>query len=394
MPVLEEAIAARNAAVERARAKVLASPWVRSDIEIAQGLYWIEMLQAFAFNIYMAPRHHLPRFYCHGIFLPHELSFGAPCADFHYRWAFLDGSRTYRITGKRGSGRWTEFQAQRGFWGDADQERLGNWDFDDFTFAADGSFEIVASPTRHDGNWIELDPACGNITLLTRDTLYDWDKDVPVELHIECLDAPDQQIVLSISEVVRRTRAIGFLTEFSVDFFLGMNRRIADGGINRFHQFGVGHANAVGGNPRAQYVHMLYEIASDEALIIEASIPDDCRYWSLMLHDPWWQTSEYASHHSSLNGHQARMDSDGKVRLVITRDDPGFANWLDPVDNLKGLAQWRWYLSDEAELPAVKLVKLTDLADQLPHDAARIDAHERAQIIAARKRSVDKRFGF
>lgn len=394
MRVIDAAVTARNAAVERARSKVLASPEAVSETEIAQGLYWIEMLQSFAFNIYMAPRQHLPRFYSHSIFLPYELSFGAPCADFHYRWAFLDGRRTYRIRGRRGTGRWTEFQAQRGFWGDADQERLANWDFDDFRFAEDGSFEIIAGPTRHDGNWMELDPACHNITLLGRDTLYDWANDVPVELHIECLDAPDQRIALSLAEIDRRTRAIGFLTEFTVDFFLGMNARIAAAGMNCFHQFGVGHANQVGGNPRAQYVHMLYDIAPDEALVITAEVPPKCRYWSLMLHDPWWQTTEYAAHHSSLNGHQARVDSDGKVRIVIAKDDPGVANWLDPVDNLRGLAMWRWYLSNAADLPQVRKIKAAELWARLPAETSRMSAAGRAAVIAARKSAVDRRFGF
>ncbi|MEP6867547.1 MAG: DUF1214 domain-containing protein [Novosphingobium sp.] len=392
--MIEAAITARNAAVARARSKVLASPWATSETEIAQGLYWIEMLQSFAFNIYMAPRHHLPRFYSHSIFLPYELSFGAPCADFHYRWAFLDGRRTYRIHGRRGTGRWTEFQAQRGFWGDADQTRLANWDFGDFEFPEDGSFEIIASPTRHEGNWMELDPACHNITLLGRDTLYDWANDAPVELHIECVDAPDLGIALSLDEIDRRTRAIGVLTEFTVDFFLGMNEKIAAGGMNCFHQFGVGHADQVGGNPRAQYVHMLYEIAQDEALVIEAAVPHNCRYWSLMLHDPWWQTSEYAAHHSCLNGHQARPDSDGKVRMVIAKDDPGVANWLDPVDNLRGLAQWRWYLSDDAALPVVHKVKTADLPAFLPGSTPRVSPEERAGIIADRKKAIDRRFGF
>ncbi|MEP7348643.1 MAG: DUF1214 domain-containing protein [Sphingorhabdus sp.] len=392
--MLEQAIIARNDAVERARAKMLATHWAGSEAEIAQGLYWIEMLQAFAFNIYMAPRHHLPRFYSHSIFLPYELSFGAPCADFHYRWAFLDGRRTYRIHGKCGTGRWMEFQAQRGFWGDADQERLANWDFDDFAVEADGSFEIIASPIPHDGNWMALDPSCHNITLLGRDTLYDWDNDIPITLHIECLDAPDQKVALSLAEIDSRTRAIGFLTEFTVDFFLGMNGKIEAQGLNRFHQFGVGHANKVGGNPRAQYVHMLYDLAPDEALVIEADIPENCRYWSLMLHDPWWQTSEYAAHHCCLNGMQAKRDSDGKVRLVIAKVDPGVANWLDPVDNLRGLAQWRWYLADDAALPKVTKLKVEDVRSYLPADTVMMTDGERERVIAARKLAIDRRFGF
>ena len=173
--------------LDEARARLLSSVWATGPTERAQAQYCIQMLAAFGFNIYCAPRQAYPNFYLQTIFLPFEYGFGLPCPDFHYRWTFLDGARDYRIHGRLGKSRWIEFQAQRGFWGDENQSRLGNWDFDDFEVAADGSFEIVASPRKQKANWIELDPACGNITLMARDALYDWNSDVPMEVHIEHL---------------------------------------------------------------------------------------------------------------------------------------------------------------------------------------------------------------
>jgi hypothetical protein len=394
-PASQEAWQNYLTAIDEARAMVLNSAWARTPVDRAQGLYYIQMLQTFGFNIYTAPRQAYPNFYTHSIFLPFELGFGAPAPDFFYHWTFLDGARTYRIRGRRGDTRWAEMQAQRGFWGDADQRRLGNWDFDDFDIEPDGWFEIIASPTRQDGNWIELDPTARNITVIVRDAYYDWDTESGLELHIETVDpAGDAPVAHSEEEMNRRLTAIGAMTTKAVKFFLDYNDRIAATvGLNAFYVTPINSSDDVGGNPRALYLQMLYDVRPDEALIIETDIPD-ARYWSIQLADLWWQTSDYTYHHSSLNGYQTRIDADGKARLVLSAIDPGVPNWLDPVDNLTGLAQWRWYLTGGMPTPTVRKVPVGDVWKHLPADTPAVTPDRRATVIAARKRAVLGRFGF
>ena len=107
-------------------------------------------------------------------------------------------------------------------------------------------------------------------------------------------------------------------------------------------------------------MQMIYDIAPGEALVVETEIPQ-ARYWSIQMNDMWWQTTDYTHHQSSLNGHQARVDADGRVRMVISRDDPGVPNWIDPVIPGIGIAQWRWYLSDRHPLPSVTNMNVHDL---------------------------------
>lgn len=382
--------------LDQARAKMLSSIWASGPTERAQAQYCVQMLAAFGFNIYCAPRQAYPNFYLQTIFMPFEYGFGLPCPEFQYRWTFLDGTRDYRIRGKLGRSRWIEFQAQRGFWGDADQSRLGNWDFDDFKVGPDGTFQIVASARRHAGNWIELDPACRNIMLMARDALYDWDNDVPMEVHVECIGpGPAGPIAHDEREMDRRLRAAGRLVTFTVDFFQNMSASIvqAAGGRNRFMMQPMQSTNNVGGNPRAGYMQMMYDIPDGEALVVEAEIPD-VRYWSLQVGDPWWQTTDYMHHHSSVNGHQARIDADGKVRIVLARKDPGVPNWIDTVDNTTGIALWRWYLADRHPTPVVKRVPFDQVRDSVPADTPRVSPHQRASVIAARAASVRRRFHF
>jgi hypothetical protein len=381
--------------IDEARALVLDSRWAEDPVACAQAQYLIQMLQAFGFSVYMSPRQRYPHFYMQTIFLPFEAGFGAPCPDFHYRWTFIDGVRSYRIWGKLGNTRWLELQAQRGFWGDADQSMLGAWDFDNFKVDADGGFEIIASPNRHEGNWIELDPAARNITVMLREAWYDWENETGIDIHIECLDRPpNEPVALTQSEVERRLKAIGFLTKFSVDFFLNLvDRIIAEGGDrNRFWAENMAETKNVGGNPRAVYPKIVFDLEEDEALICESEIPN-VRFWSVQIADPFFQTVDYAYHQSSLNGGQVRLDSDGKARIVVSRKDAGVPNWIDTVDNRTGIFQWRWYVADRHPMPVATKVKLVDVRKHLPADTPMVTPEQRREIIHRRARAVRRRFG-
>jgi hypothetical protein len=193
----------------------------------------------------------------------------------------------------------------------------------------------------------------------------------------------------------QRLRAVGRMARFTVDFFLALNDRITReaGGRNAFYFQPIQSQNDVGGNPRAGYVQMIYDIQPDEALIVETEVPP-ARYWSLQLADPWWQTTDYAYHHSSINGHQAHIDADGKVRLVIAARDPGVPNWLDTVDNLTGVALWRWYLAEQHPTQSVRVVPLSDVRAHLPGGTPFVTPDDRRCVIQQRAAAVRRRFGF
>ena len=59
-----------------------------------------------------------------------------------------------------------------------------------------------------------------------------------------------------------------------------------------------------------------WKLAPDEALIIEVTPPEGL-YWSYSLGNIWWETIDYGNRQSSLNGFQAVVDDDGKVRVVV-----------------------------------------------------------------------------
>ena len=381
--------------VDDARSRALSSSWASTPQLRAQAAYYISMLQAFGFNLYMAPRQAYPTFFSHTVFTPVEYQWGAPSPDFRYHWTAIDGARTYRIWGRRGNTRWLDIQAQHGWWGDSDQRNLANWDIDEFELGPDGSFEAIASADPQPGNWMKLDRDSRNICLLVRDVWDDWANADGATIHIECLDRRDDDtVLLSEEQIAERLGKIAHMTRFSVDWYQTMSDTVLReaGGTNRFWLPTLSVSN-VGGNPRAVYIQMIYDLADDEALIIDCEIPD-CKYWSLQLADPWFQTTDYRFHASSLNDKQARRDSDGRVRIVLSRRDAGVPNWVDTAGLGKGLGMWRWYLSPSHPVPATTKVRLAELREHLPPDTPHVSPAQRAEMLAVRQAQVARRFGF
>lgn len=381
------------ASIDAARSKALSWKHAQSPEMRTQAMYYVSLMQAFGFNTYMGPRTAFPTFFSHLMFTPVEYSWGAPCPDFRYHWTKIDGSRSYRIWGHRGHTPWLHIQAQQGWWGDADQRNLGSWDVDQFQIGRDGRFEIVASPDEHPGNWIRLERDVPNVCLLVRDIWDQWEGMEGASIYIEPLDErPTDSLVLTEEEIAARLRGIALQTHFSLNTWIRMTEEVIEAvGYNRFWMPNE-DVTKIGGNPLAGYVKCQYDLQQDEALLIECEIPN-VKYWSLQLADYFYQTIDYRFHPTSINNHQARLDADGKVRIVLSPGDPGVPNWVSTAGFPKAFAQWRWYLSDRHPVPDAKLVKLADLRRHLPAGTPMVTPEERRAQARWRRREIGRRFG-
>jgi hypothetical protein len=100
-------------------------------------------------------------------------------------------------------------------------------------------------------------------------------------------------------------------------------------------------AKAVGGLDNQFYYDGIYEIQDDEALVVETTLPKECRYWQILVADDRFCTVDWFNRQSSINDRTARVDSDGKLRVVVSKQDLGLPNWLDKADNHWGILQFR-----------------------------------------------------
>src|SRR6185437_3813618 len=284
---------------------------------------------------------------------------GMDCPDCIYTGSPLRGGETYRIWGNRGTARYVGLQSMAGMASSA------NVLLDELDLGPGGEVELTLSAEQHDGNWL---PIAEDATILVvRHFFYDWDSEVASSLSIERMGAKsatldggrdgkqggasrDQREVAA-----RQLIALGDFVLGNLDFFLQFSRPETP---NTFLPplDGTNMGAAAENRP----VIGSFQLEPDEALVVEVTPPEGL-YWSYSIGNPWWETIDYARHQSSLNGHQATVDDDGILRVVIAHEDPGAANWLDTAGHSAGPVILRCVRTESAPVPSTRVVKLAEI---------------------------------
>ena len=394
-PAMQAAWSQYQEELEDLRQAVYTSPLTADPADRARAHYWFMQAQALAFNLTIAPRQSHPVFFVNTVFEPNLYTWILPNADFLYRYAFVDGARNFRITGRRGTAHFLEAQTISGFFGDPSLKLLKTYDFAAFTAGATGDFTIAVGPEPAPDcpNWIATDPASANNTIIIREAFYDWHGETGSQMRIAPAGPPGPITEIDEPEMIRRLGAASRLMAFCHKTFSGglTEQVLAAVGTNRFKLVDTSKDEHAA-NPSAGYVPCVYDLQPDEALLIEIDRPK-ARYWNIHLGDVWWQVTDFTHHQSSLNGHQLSFDSDGKARIVIAAQDPELANWLDTAGISKGVALLRWYFTDSYPTPSARVVQASDLRGLLPADTVWVTQEERRLALDARREAVLRRYG-
>ena len=310
----------------------------------------------------------------------------APNADYIYMYAPLRGAGVYRLSGYRGTSHFVQFSTGAIAYTHAEipGPSLANYDLDEIHIGDDGWFEVLLSserPTGYTGDWWQLDSSCTYISY--RQASYDWNNEVDARIAIERVDAPAIKPSVDGAELARRLEGVGAWMEHATKrWFDHLSGVAARGVINEVKVYDYG---GIGGLKGQVYVEGMYELAPDEALILEAALPESVRYWSFLVTDDVFATVDYYNRQSSLNGHQARIDSDGRFRAVIAGQDPGVPNWLDTAGYRRGIIQGRWERASSTPATTVRKVKLHEVRAQLPADTPAVTVEERDRLLRQRR---------
>ena len=308
-----------------------------------------------------------------------------PNPDDVYLFAKVDGGGRYRVVIDRGSVHLLTLDVGRNMMGISDQPAppIGQYDLDDLQRGADGRLEILLCaerPPGHVGNWLPLTAEAE--FLLVRQRSYDWGVERDARLAIERLDLSGGKQKLSATEIGSLTEELlgGFTVRLSRMWLTHMQRLRARLAANtfEFHAFG-------GGLTKQAYWQALFDFGPDEALILETELPQRHRYWNVQLNDALFNTVDYVDRQSSLNGHQARMDDDGRFRAVIAHRDPGVPNWLDTAGFNRGTVIGRWYDCSSHPVPTLERVSLADLRRHLPATTPTVSAAQRVASLSERR---------
>jgi Protein of unknown function (DUF1214) len=331
----------------------------------------------------------------HPMFVP-ELNIAQnifqPNADTIYKSCLIERGGSYLLKGDRGTTRMM-IMAQMG----PDTLRTGKHhpvldqgNFDALQIDNEGNFEVVISPERpgdYKGDWWPLNGSCEKFMI--RIVSCDWGVEREPRFGIARLDVDKAKGRPSIDALHHAFEEMPSIAAVCALAFPTHVQELRDQGfLNALKVFDVSQMSGLQGQ---SYYEGAYELADDEALITEVKIPESYKYWSIILTNELYETTDWYNNQSSLNDTQGIVDSDGIFRTVISARDPGVHNWLDTAGYKSGAVQGRWFGATATPNPNMRKVKLVDVMGQLPTGTKRVSPDERAVALRNRRIAAQKR---
>ncbi len=293
--------------------------------------------------------------------LAHETAkIGNDNPDNFYQNCNISGQYDYRITGTRGTVPYLSIETKAGQYGTTGtMAPTGHIESSELDIAADGSFEIIVSAAHQPGNWLPMQPQTDN--LLVRQTFHDRRNETRAELHIECINAEGNnhlQAAAFAEQLRNTTNFVRATANIFTDWMVGYSKH-----INQLPADDQARCQAAGGDSSIHYLQSYWQLAADEALVIEAKKIPQCRTWNFQLSNFWMESLDYRYHKISVNKHTAHYQSDGSVKIIVAHEDPGpsYPNWLTTAGHELGSMLFRWVEADEHPPVNTSVVKFADL---------------------------------
>jgi hypothetical protein len=341
----------------------------------------VMMLVALAYVEVFGTRIETPDWVPH---IPFYLPWGSPNPDDIYRFVPIDPRGSYRLSGRKGTAPVGLITMRKGgaHLGEINGRTLAEIDLTAVVADASGRFDFVLSaerPAGYAGPWYALHPETASLLYRSR-TDDESQSDAVCHIHRQDVAAPPTWP--APEEVARKmamlTRYAARQAEFLLAYLNGVRARGGDRGFIFDDQSGYGSVI------HQRVLMHVFSLDQDEALILESEIPEQVRYWSVQVFDAHFTAVDYVFHQSSLNGAQARLDADGRVRIVVSARDPQVPNWLDTAGWPSAGLLWRWTYASAFPQPRVTRVRHADLPRLLPAGTARIEPAARREALQAR----------
>jgi hypothetical protein len=228
--------------------------------------------------------------------------------------------------------------------------------------------------------------------LLIRETLADWERERPCRLTIEnrfergCprVFDDDQYVGAAAARVEKWFREAVRLTEmplrarsnvFPPPVLSGEHGKLVT------MAYSIGH----------------FHVRPGEALLLRID-PGEAPYVGVPITNLFGTTNTNLATGASLNSRQAEFDQDGRFICVLSLEDPGVTNWLDPDGLERGFLFVRWAGLDPDRPPQraphieSELISLRDLDRHLPSNTFQIGPEARQTLRADRTRRHTLRF--
>ncbi|MBO2450158.1 hypothetical protein J4573_23850 [Actinomadura barringtoniae] len=380
-------------AIADAEEIIRAAPHVRTEQDLAEGLDYLAGSVKACLHMAWAYQRDFP--YFASSTGPYS-KLGLDNPDTLYFHAYIRDDAEYVVTGRRGTTSDLSFQVLNGDYSPAQSpDSLTAFDDRDIEIAADGSYEVTFGPARPDAGPNHFTLGQGSAMLLVREVFSDWTGERPGEIRIHRADTLGSSPPPASEErMAKRFDVAGKMLVSRIKTFLAFPEwhylklpvntmtepRPTPGGLATQYS-SAGH----------------YDLADDQVMVVTvpAAARSDAPYQGFQLGSLWYISLDYINHQTSLTGDQARVDPDGKIRLIVSERDPGMANWIERTGHDRGFMQIRWQrLARELKPddgPTVEVVAFDDLPNVPFYDRQRVSPQEWSARIAARQDAVARR---
>lgn len=275
--------------------------------------------------------------------------------DQTYFSAVVSGDRTYRIRASAAGTVAVEIGVYAGDFGANSGNRRIVSAVEDTSLSLDpdGNYELLLTPDPDpaDPNQLQLDPDSSSVLIRTYFT------DLQVRLAhpaptIETVPAPEPAPMLTPEHLKQRLETAALHAVGSFQWwtqFAGEGHQFTP--VNTFAP--LPDAGDIHTPENVRYFSGDWQLAPDEALVIDFDPSAGADYWGVVLITHWGETVDWLTRPAVINQETATRRQDGSVRVVVAHDDPGVPNWLDTAGHRTGSLSLRWFRS-EAPLPVAE----------------------------------------
>lgn len=299
--------------------------------------------------------------------------------------------------------------------------------YDDLEINEDGTFTITVSREPANGRKNHLQLTNSSTIIAARDTLGDWDSEVPMSLSIARVGGPPDSLFAQIggfaflgqfvsgnpllTTLVSLVPPLPYMPPVLRGVFTAAIL-VVRGANEQAKYMALATNDPETGAPRevntvsqpASNAEFLanqrqsnghFQLADDQVLVLTID-PGDATYFVVPAYNIWTITDDYWNQQGSLNNEQAERNADGTYTMVISPTDPGAANWVSTGGLNQGALAIRFQnLPDDVTNPPrivdQQVMSHAELRDYLPPDGF-VTAEERAAQLAARKAGYDNRW--
>ena len=278
---------------------------------------------------------------------------GGPNPDGEYFLGMIDGRHRYRVGGTRGTSTYLGFQVLAGT-GLTPRRMASHVSDRELEVGPDGTFALVLSAEEPSAEelagapWVQIPDDASAIVV--REYVADRSVEKLAELTIEPLDAPGVPPRLTDASLAEQLTGMAW----TIAKLTTLHKTIRPELLTTPNELSTATGADLGAadtTPDNLYMLGTFRLDPGESLLLELD-PPQTRYWSVTLENIWHECIEPRRRRSSLTNAAAVADPDGTVRVVISADDPGVANWLDTGGRHRGFVLVRWL--DHPVAPAAR----------------------------------------